>query len=122
MHDIPFQDIRVVDLPPAEQVKAISKGEIDAMIVWQPWATKAKENWETMPSVGQLEWDMAITGCCSAQPETIKKRSSAIRRVLAALASAEEFIKNHKDEAEQIMARHMGRAIPAGRHTAFGLN
>ena len=37
LHQIPYQDIKVVDLPPSEQVKAIILGDIDAAIVWKPF-------------------------------------------------------------------------------------
>ena len=121
MHDIPFQDIRVVDIPPAEQVKAISKGEIDAMIVWQPWATKAKEELGTNAVSWPAQSGHGYYWLLLGTTETIKKRSSAIRRVLAALASAEEFIKNHKDEAEQIMARHMGSSHTSWKTHSFRL-
>jgi NitT/TauT family transport system substrate-binding protein len=121
MHDIPFQDVQLVDLPPAGQVKAIANGEIDALIVWEPWAGKAREELGTNGNHWPAQSGHGYYWLLLGTTENIKKRSSAIRRFLAALASAEEFIKNHEHEAEQIMAAHMGASHTSWKEHSFRL-
>jgi NitT/TauT family transport system substrate-binding protein len=108
MHDIPSQDIQIVDLPPSEQVTAITKGEIDALIVWEHFATKAKDALGTnaVSWSAQGENDYYWLLACTA--ETIKTRSSAIRNFLTALVQAEDFIKKQRHEAEQIVDSQLG--------------
>lgn len=108
LNKIPYEEIRTVDLLPSEQAKAIARGDIDAMIVWEPFATLAKEelgnngaSW-SVPGAQREYW--LLIGL----DETIKQRSSAIRRVLAALASAEDFVKDNEAEAVRLVESRLG--------------
>jgi ABC-type nitrate/sulfonate/bicarbonate transport system substrate-binding protein len=121
MHDVPFHDLQLVDITPLEQAKALAKGKIDAMIVWEPWATKAKEALGTNAVSWPAQSGHGYYWLLLGTTETIKKQSSAIGRVLAALASAEEFIKNRRGEAEQIMAAHMGSSHTSWEAHSFRL-
>ncbi|MBI5252623.1 MAG: NrtA/SsuA/CpmA family ABC transporter substrate-binding protein [Desulfomonile tiedjei] len=107
------EDVRIVDLLPSEQVAAIARGEIDAAIVWEPFASMMKKelgknavSWQGQS--GQDEYWLLL-GTLGA----IEKQSSAIPRFLKALASAEDFIKNNETAAmgiveKQLESRHLG--------------
>lgn len=117
------EDIQVVNLLPSEQVKAITKGDIDAIMVWEPFATMAKQelgrnavSWEGQS--GQDEYWLLLSTAGN-----IEKKSRAIRRFLAALASAEDFIKNNEIEAIGLTAKQLERPHLASfwRNNRFGL-
>lgn len=122
MQDIPSQDIQIVDLTPSEQVIAITKGEIDALIVWEHFATKARNalgtNAVSWPAQGEHDYYWLLA--CTA--ETIKNRSSAVRNFLAALALAEDFIKKQRNEAEQIVATQLGSQHTDWKNHIFRLH
>lgn len=104
---IPLQDVHIVDLLPLEQVKAISKGDVDAIMVWEPFATMAKKEL----GANGLSWG-ARSGhedywLLLSTVEAIGKRSTAMRRFLAALVSAEELIKDNEAEARRVMAQEL---------------
>ena len=40
LQEIPSQEVQKVDLSPSEQSKAISKGEVDAVVTWEPFASR----------------------------------------------------------------------------------
>ncbi len=121
MQDIPSQDIQMVDLPPSEQVIAIGKGEIDALVVWEDFATKAKtalgKNAIAWSAQGEHSYHWVLAGT----DETVKKRSSAIRKFLAALVSAENFIREQRHEAEEIVAAQLGSKHTSWEHHIFEL-
>lgn len=107
---LPYQGDQLVDLPPSEQVEAIARGDIDAAIVWEPFARQMQEkladNAVTWPAQSGQDYYWLLVGT----EDTLRKRSAAIRRVLAALASAEDFIKNNGNEAKRIVASQLGSA------------
>ncbi len=39
LQQIPFQDVQKVDLAPSQLAKALSKGELDAAVLWEPFVT-----------------------------------------------------------------------------------
>lgn len=102
------EDVHTVDLLPSGQVTAIAQGDTDAAMVWEPFVTMMK---------GELGKNAVSWSGQSGQDEywlllgtigTIEKQPHAIRRFLSALASAEEFVKNHESGAMEIMAKHLG--------------
>jgi ABC-type nitrate/sulfonate/bicarbonate transport system substrate-binding protein len=102
------EDVTIVDLLPSKQIKAITEGDIDAAIVWEPFGTIAKKKLGTNAvswpgQSGQDEYWLL----CSTQG-TLQKRFDAVRRFVAALASAESFIKDHRDRAMGIVAKELG--------------
>jgi ABC-type nitrate/sulfonate/bicarbonate transport system substrate-binding protein len=97
-----------VDLPPSEEVKAITQGDIDAAIVWEPFARQMQEglgqNAISWPAQSGQDFYWLLVG----SENTVSKKSSAIRAVLAALASAEDLVKNEPNEAKRIVAKQVG--------------
>ncbi len=108
LHQVSLQGIQTVNLTPSEQVKAITQGDIDAAIVWEPFARQMQnelgKNAVSWPAQSGQDFYWLLVGTA----ETLTKRSSAIRSVLAALASAEDFMENQADEAKRIVASQIG--------------
>jgi ABC-type nitrate/sulfonate/bicarbonate transport system substrate-binding protein len=123
LEKIRYEDIQVVNLLPSEQVKAVTKGVVDAVMVWEPFATMAKQelgsnavSWEGQS--GQDEYWLLLSTA-----GVIEKKSRALRRFLAALSKAEDFIKNNDIEAMGIMQKQLERLNLAAvwRNNRFGL-
>jgi hypothetical protein len=117
------EDIQIVNLLPSEQMKALTEGDVDAVMVWEPFATMAKQelgtnavSWEGQS--GQDEYWLLLSTA-----GVIEKKSRALRRFLAALASAEGFIKDNDIEAMGIVQKQLERRNLAAvwRNNRFGL-
>lgn len=108
LNDVPLSELEIVNLLPSEQVKAITEGEIDAALVWQPFAAAAERglganavSWSAQSGLKDY-WLLLSTN------DVVEKRSRAIRRVLDALASAEDLIKKNDTKAMRIVAKELG--------------
>ncbi len=102
-HQITDRDIQLVDLSPTEQIDALTKGEIDAAVVWWPFTEKLEAQLGTNaiswpPQTGRDFYWLLV-----GRDDTLKRRGADMRGVLAALTSAEEFMKSHPDEARRIV-------------------
>ena len=106
-HGLPFESINRVDLGPDEQIKALEKGEVDAIIIWEPIATKAARILGSNAVVWAGQGRLASGWMLLATPEVLSKRPEAIRRLLAGLLSAEKFVSEHEDEAKNIVERRL---------------
>jgi ABC-type nitrate/sulfonate/bicarbonate transport system substrate-binding protein len=107
LEKIRIEDVRIVHLLPSEQAQAIAGGDIDAVMVWEPFASKIKEDLGTnavsWPSQsGQDEYWLLLSTA-----GVIERLSLAIKRFLAALVSAEALIENDETEAVGIVARQL---------------
>jgi sulfonate transport system substrate-binding protein len=106
-HGLPFESINRVDLGSGEQLNALEKGEVDAIIIWEPIASKAARILGQNAVVWAGQGRLASGWMLLATPEIISKRPETIRRLLAGLLSAERFISEHEEEAKNIVARRL---------------
>ena len=104
---LPFESISKVNLGPDEQLRALEKGEVDAIIIWEPIASKAARILGPNAVVWAGQGRLASGWMLVATPEILSKRPEAIRRLLAGLLSAERFISEHEDDAKNIVARRL---------------
>jgi NitT/TauT family transport system substrate-binding protein len=107
LQNIPFQEVERVYLSPSDQVKAISKGDVDAVVLWEPFITRASHelgaNALIWPTQTVHNYYFLLLGSAKG----VRKRAHAIRQLVASLVSAEEFIKIQRDESKQIVARKL---------------
>ncbi len=106
-HGVPFDSITRVDLGSEGQLKALENGEVAAIIIWEPIASKAARILGPNAVVWAGQGRLASGWMLLATPEIISKRPEAIRRVISGLLTAEIFISEHEDEAKSIVARRL---------------
>ncbi|MGO9118677.1 MAG: ABC transporter substrate-binding protein [Desulfomonilaceae bacterium] len=126
IQNIPIREIEKVDLLPPEQMKAISEGKVDAVIIWEPFYSKISRelgancvSWPVQ-SIQNYYWLLLGTA------EGIRKRPQALRNFVASLVSAEKFMKNRMDESTRMIARKLGpnhiESLWSGLRFAVGLD
>ncbi|HTY23428.1 MAG TPA: NrtA/SsuA/CpmA family ABC transporter substrate-binding protein [Desulfomonilaceae bacterium] len=108
LHNIPSKEVQKVDLSPSRLVKAISKGDVDAGAVWEPFAMEATNNLGTNALSWPAQSGQSYYWLLLGTENTIKRRSRAVQAFVSSMISAEEFVKNHQDEAKGIVARKSG--------------
>ena len=104
LNKLDISDVEIVNLKPGEMVEAIVNGDVDAMFAWEPNILKATkslgDNAIILPSDVGYEATfnlVSMNGYIENNPELIKK-------VIKALAKAEEFITNNREESINIIA------------------
>jgi NitT/TauT family transport system substrate-binding protein len=107
-HGILPDEIQVVDLTPSEQIKSITEGEVDAAIVWAPFARDMEnalgENGVSWPAQSGQDYYWLLI----ATESTLNKRSSAIKKMMSALDASDDFVHNNRDETQRILASELG--------------
>ncbi len=108
LENIPAREIERVDLSAPEQVKAISEGKVDAVVVWEPFYSRVCNELGanlfscSTQGVQNYYWLLLST------PQSISKRSHAINSFVAALVSAGEVIKNRREDCKRMVAQKLG--------------
>jgi NitT/TauT family transport system substrate-binding protein len=103
-----FNDVELVDLKPFDMKNALADGKIDALIVWYPtvWDVKMEMGEKVIAWPGQsgqpYYWLLVSTG------DVIGARANAMNRLMAALARAEVFLKENKEEGKAIVGSRLG--------------
>lgn len=105
---IPKSAVTVISLPPPDTVPAIVRGDVDAIVAWQPNILNAQKqlgsNAVTFPSgdIYSQPFNVAVLDNFSQQ------NPAAIVALLRGIRRAEEFIKTNKAESIAIVARRLG--------------
>jgi NitT/TauT family transport system substrate-binding protein len=107
-NDLSIIDVDVVDLKPGEIVEAITNGEIDAGLTWDPniydIENKLGENAISWPAQGgQSFYFILIT-----KENWVENNSGAARRFLRALIQAEKYLKTNREQAKQFVKDKFG--------------
>ena len=106
-HGLSFDDVELVDLKPLEMSDALASGKIDALIVWYPTVMdiKAKMDGKVIAWPGQsgqpYYWLLVSTA------GVIEARANAMNRLMEALARAEVFLNENKEEGKAIVQRRL---------------
>jgi NitT/TauT family transport system substrate-binding protein len=100
-------DITPVDEQPSRLADALSRGDVDAVVAWQPHAAQIEKQlannivvWAAQS--GQLMyWNIASTDTW------ITSKSALVNRLLRSLAQAENYLKAHPDDAKAIVQKRL---------------
>ena len=107
-NDIPSTEVELVDIPPSELGEALERREVDAIVIWEPYAYNAHQrlarNANILPSTN-IYWEtfnfMVMDGL-------IEEKPYAIHHFLRAIARATQFIGENKQRAQAIVAQRLG--------------
>ena len=106
------QQIQPVPLPPEEMQAAITAGQVDAVSTWNYPLTQIKHQ---LGAAGIIFFDRLIyteTFTIAAQQAFVEKNPETVKRFLRALLRAENFVAQHPQEAQAIMAAATKTAPP----------
>lgn len=100
-------DVQVVNLAPQQLVEALTAGSIDAAITWQPHVQTLERNLgaNAVSFAGNV-FDVYLL-LVTKERKLVGQRK-AMNRLMRALVLAEEWTREHPDEAKAIIARRFG--------------
>jgi ABC-type nitrate/sulfonate/bicarbonate transport system substrate-binding protein len=107
LHNIPSSSVSLVNLTPSETVDALTSGAADAMVGFSPYTYRVRQllgsgavSWPIQE--GQYYYFLMIS-----KPDFLKTRPLAAERFLAALLEAEQFVSEHRGEAQSILMKRL---------------
>ncbi|MDP2805474.1 MAG: ABC transporter substrate-binding protein [Gallionellaceae bacterium] len=101
-HDIDPKSVKVVNIHPEGMQAALSKGEVDAVAIWEPYSynlSKALVGSTVLPNVGIYD----LTFNLIVHKKLMGMRDEELVKVLRALARAQQFIKDEPLKAQAIL-------------------
>ncbi len=108
VQNIPSDEVRKLNLSPLDQVKAILKGEVDAVVLWDPFVSSICNELGANAFNESAQSGQSYYFVLLGTEDLVKKRPHAVQGFVSSLISAEEFLKNHRNEAKMIVAEKLG--------------
>lgn len=112
MEGMSSADVMIINLSPSRQLESITRGELDAVLVWQPY------NHKILHALGTNAFNLSAQSkqdfywLLISKDEFIRTRSDTIRRFLSALLMAEDFVKENETESKKIAMKRLGYDMP----------
>ena len=101
-------DIKVVDLIPEDAAQAFLLREVDAAVTQDPFLTQAKNAEHGHLLTDSSERPGLIVDCLITRADVFNDRKKEFQALARAWDAAVHFVEAHPDEANAIMARHIG--------------
>jgi len=103
-HGIESKQFTLVDMKPDEMVAALGSGRVDAVSAFNPTVKQLEKSLGSNGTVFFGESLYTEIFCVAATQEFVKKNPEAVKKFLRALLKAETFIKEHPEEAQNLVA------------------
>ena len=105
-NQLSLRDITIIDGTPSQLVERLSRGELDAIVTFDPHISKAKSLLGTSAIVWSAQ-DQKLSPLLYSTGKLTGTRPEAVKRYLQALVQAEQFIQAHNDQARATVAQHL---------------
>jgi NitT/TauT family transport system substrate-binding protein len=112
MEGIPSQDVKIFNLSPSQQVEAITRGELDAVVIWQPFNRQILQALGTNAVIFSAQSKQDFYWLLISKNKLIHEQPEVVRRFLSALLMAENFVKGNETESKKIAMRRLGFDMP----------
>ncbi|WP_026695202.1 ABC transporter substrate-binding protein [Peribacillus kribbensis] len=97
------KDVKVVQMSAGDAGAAFAAGKVDAAVTWEPWLSKGSQaNGKVLLTTKDLPG--IIVDTISFKEEVVKKRPDDVKAFVKAMGEAMDYWKEHKEEADKIMA------------------
>jgi len=104
---IPSSEVEIIDIAPSDLPNALETNQVDAIVIWEPHGSNALkllgDKAIRLPSSDVYKTTfnfMVMNNFAEENPEALKK-------FLMAIDQATEFIKNNKEESQDIVATRL---------------
>jgi NitT/TauT family transport system substrate-binding protein len=101
-------DLETVDLGADDAGNAFLLQELDAAVTWEPWLTQGKQTAHGHLLADSSQTPGLLVDCLLAKTYLFDERLTEFRALARAWDEAVHYAEAHPDEANQIMARHVG--------------
>ncbi|MHB8842398.1 MAG: ABC transporter substrate-binding protein, partial [Candidatus Aquicultor sp.] len=107
LHDIDLQDVTLVDISPPESVDALTKGTVDAIITWQPYANTIEKALGNNAAIWPAQSSQMLYIVEVAKNDWIARHPDIVRRYVNALAQAEDYFVQHPTQVKSMMQKKL---------------
>jgi NitT/TauT family transport system substrate-binding protein len=101
-------DLETVDLAAEDAGNAFLMREVDAAVTWEPWLTQGRQSAHGHLLADSSETPGLLVDCLAAKTAVFERRRAEFQALARAWDAALGYVAAHPEEANAIMARHVG--------------
>ncbi|MGH3586370.1 MAG: ABC transporter substrate-binding protein, partial [Pseudonocardia sp.] len=109
---IPVEQVEIVNTAPPDMPVALQTSGIDAAVVWDPWPITIQRQVEGAEEVVRGGGYIPFVGYIVAMREFVEQNPDVVSRFLTARATADQWMREHPDEAAEAATRWLPGTAP----------
>jgi NitT/TauT family transport system substrate-binding protein len=102
-----LDDVTVVDLKPTQVEQSIIKGEVDAVLIWDPYAYSIQKSLGRNAVLWPVQRGQMMYWLLIAKREYVAQHPEQIERLLSSFNRAEQFAVNNPDKCKRIVQNRL---------------
>jgi NitT/TauT family transport system substrate-binding protein len=102
-----IRDITPIDKLPSNLADALARGDVDAVVAWQPHAAQIEKQLANNIVVWAAQSGQLMYWNITSTDTRITSESELVNRLLHSLAQAENYLKAHPDDAKAIVQKRL---------------
>lgn len=106
VNGLTMADVTLINLPPTEMVIALTRGDIDAYLVWEPFIYNGKASLKENAQIFEVPGVYTTTFNLTAKPEFLRSRPREVAAFVEALRLAARFANDNPDEAIKLVGSY----------------
>jgi NitT/TauT family transport system substrate-binding protein len=107
LHGISLDDVTIVDRKPQQLKDSLANGEVDAVVLWEPFVTPIKEQLGENAVIWPAQSGQYAYWLVISNTSWIADHPATIERFWRSLAQAEAFTAGHPTEAKAIVVKNL---------------
>ena len=108
----PEKDLELYEMKPADMPYALQRGDIDAAVTWEPFVSQAVLQMGAVIVFDVIkEWPGYPVNSMFVREDFLKENKDLVLKLISIHQRATDFINNHPDEANKILAEHLGLSV-----------
>jgi NitT/TauT family transport system substrate-binding protein len=107
LHGMNIRDLTLVNATPSQSVDMISKSDVDAVIIWQPYVNGIQRRLRDQIVAWPGQSSQPVFGALVGKNTWITEHQDLVSRFLKSLALAEEYLDRHPTEAKAILQKRL---------------
>lgn len=101
-------DVQIVNMSTQDSSSAFISGKVDAAAIYDPFLSKAVSNGQGTILSNSKDQPNLITDSIIASGDMIKNRPQDVQKIVDTWFETVKYWQDNKDDAETIMAKHLG--------------
>jgi NitT/TauT family transport system substrate-binding protein len=106
LKEIDLWEVSLVNLKPAQFVNAITSGEVDALIAWQPYVQRILEQGSDIV-IWPAQNQQSVYGLLVCRGEWLAQHGDTVERFIRSLVQAETYLVTHPEDAKAIVQERL---------------
>ena len=107
LHNISLHDVTLVDLNPSQVGEALIRGDVDAVLSWDPYAYPVEQNLGVNALIHPAQSGQMMYWLLVCRSDFITGHPELIDRLLRSFDQAEKFAANNPDQARKILQKRL---------------